>query len=132
MNGPIEWHGSVHSPLRRKGSRQRVGVIADPFSHQDWLRVSILARAIDEARLNYNFVTQNSNSVVATLADAANTGFVDLPGGGLNLGSSNLLYDELMGGWQWPRFLIRGGTSHSGAVASPAPRSLPDEARSNG
>lgn len=132
IGGPVEWHGSLHSPTRRESGRQRVGIIAEEFSEADWRKVSILAEAIDEAGLNYNFITQNSNSVVATLADAAETGFIDLPGGGLNLGAGNLLYDELMGGPQWPRFLIRGGTSHSGAVASPMPGSAPQSARSDG
>ncbi|MGB3624841.1 MAG: hypothetical protein WA989_03370 [Henriciella sp.] len=129
---PVEWHGSLHSPTRRDNGRQRVGIIAEDFSPDDWRKVTILAEAIDEAGLNYNFVTQNSNSVVATLADAAETGFVDLPGGGLNLGAGNLLYDELMGGVQWPRFLVRGGTSHSGDVASPVPKAMPQSSQSDG
>lgn len=130
--GPVHWRESVHSPLRRPRGAQRVGVIAAGFGPDKWRRITVLARAIDEARLNYNFLFQNSNSVVATLAAAADTGFVDLPGGGLNLGADNLLYDELMGGPQAPRFLIRGGTSHSGSVESDVPRNVPQSANTDG
>jgi hypothetical protein len=130
--GPVPWGGSPHSPLRRASDQQRVGVIAVDFGEDQWRRVSILAHAIDEARLNYNFLFQNSNSLVATLAHAAATGFVDLPGGGLNIGSGNLLYDELMGGRQAPRFLIRGGTSYSGGATSPVPKGVPQSANTDG
>lgn len=130
--GPMFWAESQHSPVRRPRGDQRVGVIATGFDENHWRRVSIVAEAINEARLNYNFLFQNSNSVVATLAHAARTGFVDLPGGGFNLGSGNLLYDELMGGRQAPRFLIRGGTSYSGGVESEAPRGMPESANTDG
>ena len=130
--GPMGWGESPHSPLRQPRGTQRVGIIARDFGHERWLKVAVLARAIDEARLNYNFLFQNSNSVVATLADAAETGFVDLPGGGLNLGSGNLLYDELMGGLQAPRFLVRGGTSYSAGAESPIPDTWPQSANTDG
>lgn len=130
--GPMGWGESPHSPLRQPRRTQRVGIIARNFGQERWLKVAVLARAIDEARLNYNFLFQNSNSVVATLADAAETGFVDLPGGGLNLGSGNLLYDELMGGRQVPRFLVRGGTSYSAGAESPVPDKIPQSANTDG
>jgi hypothetical protein len=130
--GPQEWGASPHSPLRHPARLQRIGVIASDFGPDRWRRVSMLAHAIDEAGLNYNFLFQNSNSLVATLADAAEIGFVDLPGGGLNLGSGNLLYDELMGGSQAPRLLIRGGTSHSGPIDSPTPKQVPESAATDG
>lgn len=130
--GPMGWGESPHSPLRQPRRTQRVGIIARDFGQERWLKVAVLARAIDEARLNYNFLFQNSNSVVATLADAAETGFVDLPGGGLNLGSGNLLYDELMGGRQVPRFLVRGGTSYSAGAESPVPDTIPQSANTDG
>ncbi len=130
--GPMGWGESPHSPLRQPRGTQRVGIIARDFGHERWLKVAVLARAIDEARLNYNFLFQNSNSVVATLADAAETGFIDLPGGGLNLGSGNLLYDELMGGRQAPRFLVRGGTSYSAGAESPVPDTWPQSANTDG
>ncbi|WP_147372320.1 hypothetical protein [Henriciella barbarensis] len=130
--GPMPWGESPHSPMRQPRGTQRVGVIARDFGQERWRKVTVLARAIDEARLNYNFLFQNSNSVVATLANAAETGFVDLPGGGLNLGHGNLLYDELMGGRQVSRFLVQGGTSYSAGSESPVPDALPQSANTEG
>ncbi len=121
VGGPVAWAESPHSPLRAAGRHQRLAIIETGFSEADWRRVSIVAQAIDEARLNYNFLFQNSNSVVATLAHVAKTGFVDLPGGGLNLGAGNLLYDEMNGGRQVPKLLVRGGMSHSGDLSTPLP-----------
>ena len=130
--GPMGWGESPHSPMRQPRGTQRVGVIARDFDQERWLKIAVLARAIDEARLNYNYLFQNSNSVVATLADAAETGFVDLPGGGFNLGSGNLLYDELSGGRQVPRFLVRGGTPYSAGAESPVLDTLPQSANTEG
>ncbi|WP_300379910.1 hypothetical protein [Henriciella sp.] len=124
---PTPWHESPHSPMRGQTSHQRVAIIATEFSEDDWRRVAIVAEAINEANLNYNFLFQNSNSVVATLAEVAKTAFTDLPGGGLNLGAGNTLFDELLGGRQVPKFLVRGGTSHSGDTTSPVPDSLPKD-----
>lgn len=132
VHGPAPWGESMHSPHRRKGEYQRLALIATGFTEADWRRISVVACAIDEAGLNYNFLFQNSNSVVATLSNVAKTGFVDLPGGGINMGSGNLLFDELMGGRQAPKLLVRGGTSHSGPLNSPAPRHLPESAGTDG
>ena len=55
-----------------------------------------------------------------------------LPGGGLNFGAGNLLFDELDGGNQVPELLIRGGTSYSGPIESDAPGSLPEEVDTDG
>ena len=130
--GPKPWRESQHSPVHRPQGDQRVGVIAAGFDEDHWRRLSIVAEAINEARLNYNFLFQNSNSVVATLAHSARTGFVDLPGGGFNIGAGNLLYDELMGGRQAPRFVLRGGTSHSSGAESPVPRQMPQSSNTDG
>lgn len=130
--GPLPWSESQHSPVRRPQGDQRVGVIATGFDEAHWRHISIVAEAIDEARLNYNFLFQNSNSVVATLAHSARTGFIDLPGGGFNIGAGNLLYDELMGGQQAPRFVIRGGTSHSSGSESAVPRQVPQSVNTDG
>ena len=132
VEGPRAWHSSVHSPLRGGQTYQRIAIIAEDFGPAKWRKVELLATAIDEARLNYNFLLQNSNSVVATLAEAAGEIFTDLPGGGLNFGAGNLLFDELDGGNQVPELLIRGGTSYSGPIESDAPGSLPEEVDTDG
>lgn len=132
IEGPKPWRDSQHSPENRTAGEQRIAIIAGRFGEAEWRRIVIVAKALDEAGLNYNFLFQNSNSVVATLLESVRMGFVDLPGGGLNIGSGNTLFDELMGGSQAPRLLIRGGTSHSGASNSPAPRQLPESSSTDG
>ena len=132
VEGPVSWKNSIHAPNVRTRTRQRVGLIATEFDDADWRRVAVVAQAIDEAELNYNFLFQNSNSVVATLAVAGRLGFVDLPGGGLNLGARNLLFDELMGGSQVPSFLIRGGMSQSGPLQTPVPHRFANAANTDG
>lgn len=118
---PMAWAGHVHSPFRHPVRRQRVAVIDDAFAPADWRALGRVAARIDASRLNYNFLFQNSNSVVATLLAAAGLAFTDLKGGGLNFGAGNTLVDEMQGGRQVPRLLVRGGTSFSGPATSRLP-----------
>lgn len=110
------WEISRHSPERRPHSRQRVQMVELDFSEAAWADMSDLAEEINDAKLNYNFLFQNSNSVAATLAVAGGFSFGDLKGGGFNIGAHNTLFDEMAGGWQVPRLLVRGGVSYLGGV----------------
>lgn len=110
------WEISRHSPERRRQSRQRVEIVELDFSESAWSDMADQAVDINDAGLNYNFILQNSNSVAATLAIAGGFSFQDLKGGGLNLGARNTLFDELAGGWQVPRLLVRGGVSYFGGA----------------
>lgn len=123
VSAPQPWASSPHSPSRNPKRRQRIAKMAENFTREAWQDMARLAQDIDQASLNYHFIFQNSNSVAATLADHVGLKFKDLKGGGFNLGSKNLLYDELAGGAQPRAFLVRGGTSYaSGFEAKVLPR----------
>ena len=110
---PMPWVGSRHSPSA-KGGRHRVAIIQPKFSRQEWGEICLNAQRLDDARLNYHFIRQNSNSVAATLRASAGLRYTELRGGGFNFGARNLLHDELAGGPQSRRLLFRGGTSYLG------------------
>lgn len=109
----MPWYGSRHSPTEKAG-KHRVGIVSECVDPNVWGRICRHAGDIDAARLNYNFFSQNSNSVAATLLASAGFKFRDLRGGGFNLGARNLLHDEIKGGRQSRRLLFRGGASYYG------------------
>jgi hypothetical protein len=115
----MPWYGSRHSPIEKAGYH-RVDIIAESVAAETWGDICRYAEQIDNARLNYNFFSQNSNSVAATLLEAAGYAFRDLKGGGLNVGAHNLLHDEIEGGPQSRRLLFRGGASYYGHMKRPA------------
>jgi hypothetical protein len=115
----MPWYGSRHSPIEKDGYH-RVDIIAESVTAETWGEICRYAEQIDNARLNYNFFSQNSNSVAATLLAAAGYAFKDLKGGGFNLGARNLLHDEIEGGPQSRRLLFRGGASYYGHLKRPS------------
>lgn len=121
--GPTPWAAHGHSPLRDSKSAQRRVVLVDAFADEDWKRVVNSAQTIDGAHLNYNFVSQNSNSVAAALLATLGLPFLDLPGGGLNPGAKNLLFDEIAGGSQQGKLLARDRVLYLGGLRSPLPGS---------
>ena len=99
--GITAYADSIHNPLNQTGDDDAHRFERVDTGNRDvdaiWAAMVTQAEQINAAGLNYNFLSQNSNSVNSTLAAA---GGIPTDSSGFAPGASNTLFDELAGGAQ--------------------------------